>query len=97
MVEEFYTDEDDELNKLDGDKADKIDNLIESLNRKQEQQGIKIECETSELILLDKIQHWAKRQPKKVKGLPSREPFFISFPVLLEHYENFLKLTRYFQ
>jgi transcriptional regulator len=61
LVEEFYTDEDDELNKLDGDKADKIDNLIESLNRKQEQQGIKIECETSELILLDKIQHWAKK------------------------------------
>lgn len=52
---------DDELNKLDSDKADKIDNLIESLNRKQEQQGIKIECETSELILLDKIQHWAKK------------------------------------
>ena len=50
---------DDELDKLDSDKAEKIDSLIESLNRKQEQQGIKIECETSELILLDKIKHWA--------------------------------------
>lgn len=52
---------DDELNKLDNDKAERIDSLIESLNRKQEQQGIKIECETSELILLDKIQHWASK------------------------------------
>ncbi|HFD2125104.1 MULTISPECIES: DUF3037 domain-containing protein [Acinetobacter] len=50
-----------ELNKLDSDKAEKIDNLIESLNRKQEQQGIKIECESSELILLDKIQYWAEK------------------------------------
>lgn len=50
-----------ELNKLESDKAEKIDNLIESLNRKQEQQGIKIECESSELILLDKIQYWAEK------------------------------------
>ena len=52
---------DDELDKLDSDKAEKIDNLIESLNRKQQQQGIKIECETSELILLDKIKNWASK------------------------------------
>ena len=52
---------DDELDKLDSDKAEKIDSLIESLNRKQQQQGIKIECETSELILLDKIKHWASK------------------------------------
>lgn len=56
------TPSDDELNKLDSNKADQIDSLIESLNRKQEQQGIKIENEYSEEVLKDKMAWWAKRQ-----------------------------------
>lgn len=51
---------DQELNKLDDEKSRQIDSLIESLNRKQEQQGIKIECESSEDILIDKMEKWAK-------------------------------------
>ena len=56
------TPSDDELNKLDSNKADQIDSLIQSLNRKQEQQGIKIENEYSEEVLKDKMAWWAKRQ-----------------------------------
>lgn len=50
---------DDELNKLDSDVAEKIDYLIDSLNRKQEQQGLQIESETDEDILKDKVEYWA--------------------------------------
>ncbi|OTG92726.1 hypothetical protein B9T24_15275 [Acinetobacter sp. ANC 4654] len=56
------TPSDDELNKLDSNRADQIDSLIESLNRKQEQQGIKIESEYSEEVLKDKMAWWARRQ-----------------------------------
>lgn len=53
---------DDELNKLDSTKAEKIDSLIDSLNRKQIQQGIKIESEYSEEVLKDKMEWWARKQ-----------------------------------
>lgn len=56
------TPSDDELNKLENDKAVRIDSLIESLNRKQQQQGIHIESEHSEDVLRDKMAIWAKRQ-----------------------------------
>ena len=53
---------DDELNKLDSTKAEQIDSLIDSLNRKQIQQGVKIESEYSEDVLKDKMEWWARKQ-----------------------------------
>lgn len=50
----------DELAKLDKSKVDQIDLTIDRLNFKMEQQDVKLICESSEDLLVDKMKFWAK-------------------------------------
>ena len=50
----------DELAKLDKSKVDQIDLTIDRLNFKMEQQEVKLICESSEDLLVDKMKFWAK-------------------------------------